>query len=130
MVGLVTNSPLNIGGQEPAIDANKTSLSVMLGVVFVESLLNFLVANFANEFLNFAIWVSKFEKGLSLVRVEAVGGEVCMGREFFLALLAHEDPSFVEFLMVMIHFSPRADFFQTYGATLVYPMIVLPIKRR
>ena len=116
MVGLVTNSPLNIGGQEPAIDANKTSLSVMLGVVFVESLLNFLVANFANEFLNFAIWVSNFENGPSLMRVEAVEGEDCMGREFFLAILAHEDPSFMQFLIVMIQFSQRAHFFPTIGA--------------
>ena len=88
-------------------------------MVFEESLLNYLVASFANEFRNFAIWVSNFENGHSLVRDEAVGGEDCMGREFFFTILAYEDPSFVEFLLVQIHVSPRVHFFPTFEATPV-----------
>ena len=62
-----------IRGEESANDAEEADLSVMIEMMLVERLYDDLVAKFANEFLNFAIRVFDFEKGISAVPLEVVG---------------------------------------------------------
>ena len=62
-----------IRGEESASVAEEADLSVMIKMMLVERLYDDLVAKFANKFLNFAIRVFDFEKGISAVPLEIVG---------------------------------------------------------